>query len=171
MEAIMEADRRAAYLERYDATVGAVFSYLYRACNGERQRAEDLTQETFAAALKAWEKDPDQEMTLPWLLTIARHKMIDGYRKLDRQTRGVTQLRPAEVMDPIALHSDRETIRECLRRLPSMQRAVIALRFLDDLPVDEVARELGKRRAAIESLQRRALSQLRTMLEEHDDEH
>jgi DNA-directed RNA polymerase specialized sigma24 family protein len=52
-----------------------------------------------------------------------------------------------------------------------MQRAVIALRFVDDLPLAEVAQLLDKSTSAVDSLQRRALANLRTMLEEHDDEH
>jgi RNA polymerase sigma factor (sigma-70 family) len=58
----------------------------------------------------------------------------------------------------------------CVRRLPPMQRAVVALRFIDDLPLAEVATLLGKRVGAIDSLQRRALAALRTMLEETDDD-
>jgi RNA polymerase sigma-70 factor (ECF subfamily) len=59
----------------------------------------------------------------------------------------------------------------CVRELPPMQQAVVALRFGNDLALADIGRALGKRRAAVESLQRRALARLRGMLEETIDEH
>ncbi len=171
MHVATEIDDRAAFLERYDETVGVVFAYLYRACHGERGRAEDLLQETYTSALLAWDRGDTETITTSWLLAIARNKMIDSYRKLDREARGVAQLQIAQARDATEREADRETIRACLRELPAMQRAVITLRFVDDLSLADVAKRLGKRVGAIDSLQRRALAALRIMLEENHDEY
>jgi RNA polymerase sigma-70 factor (ECF subfamily) len=146
MEAAMVEDSSlATFLDLYDTTVGTVYAYLHRACSGERSRAEDLTQETYAGALSAWKAGRSDNVTLPWLLTVARNKMVDTFRKQDREARGSTRLQPARATDPLEADADAELIRACIRRLPSSQRAVIALRFVDDLPVADVAQLLGKR--------------------------
>ena len=162
---------RDAFLERYRQTAPAVYAYLYKACAGERERVDDLVQETFSAALVTWKAGKSADVTVPWLLTVARNKLIDAYRKLDRESQKLERAareRPARETSTNA--ADTETALAALRRLPPMQRAVIALRFVDDLPLSEVARLLGKRVGAIDSLQRRALAALRTMLQETDDD-
>ena len=162
---------RDAFLDRYRRTAPAVYAYLYKACAGERARVDDLVQETFSAALLTWKAGKSADVTLPWLLTVARHKMIDAHRKHDREARHLEKAawsRPAEVS--VSTAADTETVLSCVRRLPRLQRAVIALRFVDDLPLADVAALLGKRVGAIDSLQRRALAALRTMLEETDDD-
>jgi RNA polymerase sigma-70 factor (ECF subfamily) len=166
-----EPDPATEFLSGYEATAPVVFAYLCRACAGERALAEDLTQETYSAALRAFSAGTREAITAPYLLTIARNKMIDHFRKRDREASKLEQLAPPETPDEIAGAIDNEVVRECLRKLPPMQRAVVALRFVDDLPLAEVAELLNKSTSAIDSLQRRALAGLRTMLEEHDDEH
>ena len=162
---------RDAFLDRYRETAPAVYAYLYKACAGERGRVDDLVQETFSTALTTWKAGKSADVTLPWLLTVARNKSIDAYRKLDRESRHLEKAaRERPVEDAFSKVADTETVLACLRRLPPLQRAVIALRFVDDLPLAEVAALLHKRVGAIDSLQRRALSALRTMLEETDDD-
>ncbi|HEY1741399.1 MAG TPA: sigma factor-like helix-turn-helix DNA-binding protein [Acidimicrobiia bacterium] len=55
-----------------------------------------------------------------------------------------------------------------MRRLPPLQRAAIALRYVDDLPVREVAQLLDRSVPATDSLLRRARAELRNLLEEAD---
>jgi RNA polymerase sigma-70 factor (ECF subfamily) len=162
---------RDAFLDRYRQTAPAVYAYLYKTCAGERGRVEDLVQETFSAALLTWKAGKSDDVTLPWLLTVARHKMIDSYRKHDRESRHMEKAAWGRAIDDsFSRAADTETVLSCLRRLPPLQRAVVALRFVDNLPLAEVAALLGKRVGAIDSLQRRALAALRTMLEETDDD-
>lgn len=170
MEATATTDRDA-FLDRYRRTAPAVYAYLYKTCSGDRARAEDLLQETYSAALRTWKAGRSGDVTLPWLLTVARNKSIDAFRKLDRESRSLERFARQPRSDaPFVTGADSETVLAAIRRLPAMQRAVIALRFVDDLPLAEVATLLGKRAGAIDSLQRRALAALRTMLEEPDDD-
>lgn len=166
----IETDPRAGFLEYYEETAPVVFAYLIRACGGERQLAEDLTQETFSAALTAWKTGNTDDKNVPWIITVARNKMIDRFRKHDRESRGLARLpRPRRGDDDVARRVvDNHAVLACLRRLPPLQRAVVALRFVDDMSIAEVAALLGKHKGAIDSLQRRALANLRTMMEEND---
>jgi RNA polymerase sigma-70 factor (ECF subfamily) len=162
---------RDAFLDRYHETAPTVCAYLYKACANERSRVDDLLQETFSAALVVWKGGKTADVTVPWLLTVARNKMIDGYRRADREAKYLETLSRARAPeDAFTTVADAETVLSCVRRLPPLQRAVIALRFVDDLPLADVAALLGKRVGAIDSLQRRALVALRTMLQETDDD-
>ena len=111
---------REAFLERYRETQAAVHAYLLRACAGERGRAEDLTQETYSAALVAWRAGRNEQVTLPWLLTVARNKLVDEYRKLDREAQ---RLPSAPWAREQSHRDDPAHVLECIRALPPMQRA------------------------------------------------
>ncbi|MGI9595311.1 MAG: RNA polymerase sigma factor [Acidimicrobiales bacterium] len=103
-----------------------------------------------------------------WLFTIARNKMIDQTRRLNR--------RPQEVALDDALSerlvSDEQVEREAIGRvangalfeqlsvLTPEQRDVVLLRVVSDLTVEGVAEVLGKRPGAVKGLQRRALRTL-----------
>ena len=57
-----------------------VYGYFFRRC-GDRGAAEDLTSETFLAAMDAAPKDDPPPISTPWLLGVARHKLADHYRR------------------------------------------------------------------------------------------
>jgi RNA polymerase sigma factor (sigma-70 family) len=55
---------------------------------------------------------------------------------------------------------DEAVVREAIDALPRDQRAVLLLRILGDLTIEEIARALGKRTGAVKALQRRALKRM-----------
>lgn len=152
-------DRRSALLALYDETLPKVYGYLLSRC-GHVATAEELTSETWLAAAQA---PPDAPVSAAWVLGIARHKLVDHWRRESREQR---KLRSVESQheaseDPWTRELDVLEARETLLRLPAMQRAVLTLRYLDDLPVAEVARLLGRSEHGIESLLARARSAFR----------
>ena len=62
-------------------------------------------------------------------------------------------------------HDDRLTLLASLRRLPTQQRAVVVLRYWDDLSVDDTARALGLSQGTVKSHASRGLAALRQHLE------
>ena len=83
-------DRRGEHaadlLAIYDVAVDQVYRYHRTRC-GHRQLAEDLTAETFLAAVGQVQTDRVDDVTVAWLIGIARHKLVDHWRRLDRQPR------------------------------------------------------------------------------------
>src|SRR5215211_7023166 len=73
-------DAAAAFAQLYDEHVWNVYGFLgYRL--GSREEAEDLTQQTFERALRAWGRfDESRASARTWLLTIAHNLLIDHYR-------------------------------------------------------------------------------------------
>ena len=71
---------RRALLTLYDDALPVVYGYFSRRC-ADRGTAEDLTSETFLAAMDAARKDTPPPITVPWLLGVARYKLADHYRR------------------------------------------------------------------------------------------
>jgi RNA polymerase sigma factor (sigma-70 family) len=105
-----------------------------------RQDADDCLQETFLSALRAYPRLRRNSNLRAWVLTIAHRKALDSHRA-DRR-RPV----PVEHMPEPATDAPRERNGDLwseVRKLPAKQRAAIALRFVGDLPHDEIGRVLG----------------------------
>ena len=68
-------------LERlFDGNVEMVFGFLVARC-GDRAVAEDLTGETFLAASRQFESGLGSQVNRSWLLTVARRRLIDHWRR------------------------------------------------------------------------------------------
>ena len=140
----------------YADALPRVYGYFYHRCGGDAALAEDLTQETFLAAVAALKRGTPVAAPLPWLFGIARHKLLDHFRRQRR--RGWTVLSWDEEVDdeelaaPVADEAARERVVAALAAVPSPQRDALVLRYLDGLAVPEVAAALGRSVAAVESL-------------------
>jgi len=133
----------------YGAALPRVYGYLLHRC-GSSATAEDLTQETFLAAVVALRKERQVEEPLGWILGIARHKLLDHYRRQDRaRSRVVSEIADTEA-GPVD-DSDGRAI-TALAAVPADQRVALVLRHVDGLSVPEVAAALGRSIEAAESL-------------------
>jgi DNA-directed RNA polymerase specialized sigma24 family protein len=75
-----------AALYRY--ALPQVYGYLLPRC-GSAALAEDLTAETFMAAVAAARREYPPELTVAWLVGVARHKLIDHWRRAERERRSL----------------------------------------------------------------------------------
>ena len=166
-------DRPARLLDLYDRALPQVYGYLLSRC-GQRALAEDLTAETFlaavdavrAAAVRAAAPPP---LTTGWLIGVARHKLSDHWRRQAREERTLRAVAVAaaaepglDADDPWDARLDALRAQDVLRRLGPHHRAALTLRYVDDLPVPEVASVLGRTVHATEALLVRARSAFRT---------
>jgi RNA polymerase sigma-70 factor, ECF subfamily len=148
----------AGLLELYDEALPQVYGYLLSRCR-QRALAEDLTAETFLAAVDTVRRN--QPVTVAWLIGVARHKLADHWRRQAREERSLA-LVPAEAEPPWEdCVLDVVTAREVLDRLGPHHRLALTLRYLDGLPVPEVARLLDRTLHATEALLVRARAAFR----------
>lgn len=156
-------------LELYDRALGDVYGYLVARC-GDPATAEDLTSETFMAAVDAVNRGT-ADLNVAWLIGIARHKLLDHWRRAARDERRLAAIAGAldESDDPWDDHIDVLRTRDLLDRLGAHHRSALALRYLDGLPVPEVARHLERTVDATEALLVRARRALRAVYEGSDD--
>ena len=68
----------------YDDALPRVYGYFLHRCGGSVAVAEDLTQETFLAAVAELKKDRRVKTPVAWIYGIARHKLLDHYRRQER---------------------------------------------------------------------------------------
>jgi RNA polymerase sigma-70 factor, ECF subfamily len=155
----------AALLTLYDTALPQVYGYLLARCR-VAALAEDLTAETFLAAVAACRREPSPEPSVGWLVGIARHKLVDHWRAAEREARGLQVVGAEEgLTDPWDEHLDALLAREVLAEQSGQHRAALTLRYLDGLPVGEVARVLGRTVHATEALLVRARSAFRRTYE------
>lgn len=153
-------------LELYDEALPYVYGYLLARCR-DTGLAEDLTAEAFLAAVDAVRKPGAPEPSVPWLIGVARHKLADHWRRVEREQRGLRLLdvQPESLDDPWEATVDRIQARRVLDRLGTHHRAALTLRYLDGLPVPEVARHLDRTVHATEALLVRARAAFRRLYE------
>jgi RNA polymerase sigma-70 factor (ECF subfamily) len=163
-------DHGAMLLQIYDEAVGEVFAYLRARCDS-RAMAEDLTADTFLAAVGQIRRGAVETVTVAWLIGIARHKLIDEWRRSLRRPRSepldeASDLDPAVGGDVWDVVIDQHLVGGVLADLGAHHRAALTLRYLDGLPVPEVAAHLDRTVDATEALLVRARRRFRTVYEQ-----
>lgn len=163
-------DRRS-FAQLYDEAMPQVYRYLLRGAAGSQALAEDLTQETFTAAIHEIDRGHGEVVSVAWLITVARHRLVDHYRRAEREERKLQLVASSTEADvePAFEHLDGGLAADVLGTLPPAQRAAVVLRYLDDLTVADVAESLGKSVHATESLLARARSAIGRRLQERGD--
>ncbi|WP_399129780.1 sigma-70 family RNA polymerase sigma factor [Actinacidiphila sp. ITFR-21] len=156
---------RALYREH----ASALFAYVLRLVAGDRFLAEDIVQETL---LRAWKNaatfDPAARSLRPWLVTVARRLVIDGYRS--RQARpqetspDALELLPAR--DELERSLRLMTISDALQDLSAAHREALVETYFRGRTVNEAAEELGLPAGTVRSRVFYALRALRNALEE-----
>jgi RNA polymerase sigma-70 factor, ECF subfamily len=133
--------------------------------------AEDLTSETFEAALAKWRRfDPGRGTARAWLLAIARTTALDWFRSDARRRKREERAEASERRDDTGSFGEgfSAELEEALRTLSAGEREVVALRIVLDLDGEETARLLGISVTAVSTRLSRALSKLEERMRDHD---
>lgn len=161
-----QADR-SAFDVLYRRYLDRVYAYAFYQL-GDHHDAEDATERTFLAALRALPAFRDRGATFrAWLFRIAHNTIANAHRT--RARRRIDPLSdedavPAPVADdPAEVATRADELRRVLaavRSLPDDRRQVILLRFVDGLSTAEIADVLDRSAGAVRVLQHRALREL-----------
>ena len=157
----------AAFGRLYDLYVQRVFGYLYRRV-GSQQDAEDLTSQTFIAAYEALESYRGQNHFAAWLFGIARHKLMDHYRRTSAQppTDDVEDIPKEEhTLDRIIQDEELSRLGALIQHLNSEEQDLIYLRYLAGLSYVEMGELLGKNSDAVKKSVYRLLARLKSQME------
>jgi RNA polymerase sigma-70 factor (ECF subfamily) len=131
-----------------------IFAQIYRLVRNVAD-AEDLTQEAFIKALQRQDQLKDEDKAAHWLSRIATNTAIDFLRRGKRvefcELDG-TPVSPEENPEQAVLRGEQGAyLEDGLRLLSPRERAALILRDVEDLPAEEVARQLGCSKATVRS--------------------
>ncbi len=139
----------------YEEALPRVYGYFLHRCGGSVQVAEDLTQETFLAVVSELGKGKRVVTPIAWVYGIARHKLLDHYRRQERAERELSTAGLTDELDDLVVGDDDEAHGRAVQALAAVaasQRAALVLCYVDGFSVAEAARLLGKSVEAVESL-------------------
>jgi RNA polymerase sigma factor (sigma-70 family) len=141
----------ALYSDRYDPMVRLAVMLVDRI-----ELAEEIVQDAFAAVYERWEHI---DVPAAYVRAVVVNRCRDALRRR-RIAAALTLGRAQEAIEPTG-----DLLHDALAALPARQRAVLVLRFYEDLPNDEVARLLKTRPGTVKSLVHRGLTTLREVIE------
>ena len=164
----VDMDTNHPFTAVYQQHVERIYRY-HLARTGSVQDAQDLTAETFHAALESFATyDPAQGAAVAWLTGIARHKLADHFRRSrrnletdpveDQPDRGDS---PEEISDH---RLQMAQVAAALRRLPADRSDALSLHFFAGLSLSETAQVMRRSEQAVKKLIQRGLADLRRQL-------
>lgn len=134
--------------EFYAGTARRVLGQVY-AMTGDLGAAEDAVAEAYTRAWQRWPTVRLADSPEAWVRTVASRQAVSSWRKTRNRMLAHRRNGPSE--DLGAPDPDHVTLVEALRRLPVKQRQAIVLRYIVDLSVAEVAREMSAAEGTVKS--------------------
>lgn len=144
---------------------------LARLLTGNREDAEDLAQEAMARALTKWSAVSRADDRYAYFRTLLVNLHTGRSRRARLRTLPLHRApEPVVALDGRpsgrAALEDRDALSRAVAALPARQRAVLVLRFYEDLDVAEVAQAMGLTPSSVRSAQARALASVRDSLDD-----
>jgi RNA polymerase sigma-70 factor (sigma-E family) len=147
--------------------VHGAWASLYRTAYlllGDHAEAEDLVQTALAKTYAAWPQVRSVDAAPGYARTVLVNTATSWFRRRSWRNERPTDVLPEPAYHPD--HSSRPTLTTALATLPPRQRAVIVLRFYEDLSVAQTAAVLACSEGTVKSQTHDALARLRTLLGE-----
>jgi RNA polymerase sigma-70 factor (sigma-E family) len=158
----MDRSYEAEFAELVAAKGGALRRTAHLMC-GDWHLAEDLVQGVFVKLHLNWRRVRREGSVDPYLRKILFHAYLDTRRAKWRRETPAEYLPDAEAPGTAA-SDDRDVLVAALRRLPTRQRAVLVLRYWEDLSVEETAGLLGCAAGTVKSQASKGLAALRPLV-------
>jgi RNA polymerase sigma-70 factor (sigma-E family) len=154
---------REAELREFVSARGRALSRAAYLLTGDHQAAEDLVQETYVVLVRRWQKSGAVDAEA-YVRRILYSRFVDGWRR--RRLFELPWASPPETAggDEAGPATDRLTLAGALARLTPRQRAVLVLRFYEDLTESQAAVVLGVSPNTVKSQTRVALQRLRDLV-------
>ena len=158
-----EDDIRRIYRE----TIDDLYTLVSRRCDGDRALAEDITQEAWLRAVRAWHQDGLPDKPLAWLTTVAARLLSNHFRRPAEHSLDVTAGEPTAPDNETAVDRTerRSLVERALARLPVSQARLLEAFHFERAPVGQIADSMGVSERAVEGQLRRARQKLRKQIE------
>lgn len=151
-----------SFEELYRRELAAVIALAY-VLSGSRMAAEELAQEAFLSAHRRWGDIGRYDDPAAWVRRVCVNRSVSLIRRRASEARALARLASRRVL-PEELPPDCDVFWSAVRRLPRRQAQVVALYYLDDRPVAEIATVLGCAAGTVKAHLHRARRSLATEL-------
>jgi RNA polymerase sigma factor (sigma-70 family) len=165
MTPIFRARRTTAFDRLYRQHVASVYRYAH-AVLGNRADAEDVTQQTFLNAYRAWAQGTKPRKAENWLLTIAHNEVRRHFRKASGRSLEVEYDDKLAQPAPERIEPSVADVLRALQHLPATQREALVMREFEGRSYAEIAEIMGVTQGALEALIFRARRTLAEQLED-----
>jgi RNA polymerase sigma-70 factor (sigma-E family) len=128
---------------------------------GSRHAADDLLQTTLTKLYVAWDRIADRQHVDAYARRALVNEHRSTWRRASRRLEVLSDLPPERAHQPAVYDGEREAVWRFVQGLPPRQRAVIVLRYYEDLSEAETADLLGISTGTVKSQASRALASLR----------
>ena len=175
-------DEPETWIRVFRTTLPELYAFVAKRVGGERALAEDVTQETWLRAVKAWRRSGPPSEPIAWLKTTARHLVLNHFRDARRRPiadvsidaadpgRWIDAASSGEVRDGAAgcdgAADSAALLQHGLARLRDADARLIEAFHLDGRTTRELAEANGTSERAIEGRLHRARGRLKRLLEE-----
>ena len=134
--------RQLAFRPFYEDEVRGIYAYVL-AITGDRWVAEDLTQEAFSRAFRDWERVSSYDRPGAWVRKVAHNLAASRFRKLASEARALARVAGRRERETVDLPEEDAAFWAEVRSLPSRQAQAIALHYVQDLSVAQIAKVMG----------------------------
>jgi RNA polymerase sigma-70 factor, ECF subfamily len=151
----------------YDRYVQPVYRYIFSRV-GNKSEAEDLTSQTFLAALEAVPRYQERGFFSAWLFSIARRKVMDALRKKGYQVSLDLAEQVSDGLDAasqVYRNTEIEELISLIHSLDEPEQELIRLRYVAELSFAEMADLVGKSEEAVKKSLYRLLTRLQDQME------
>jgi RNA polymerase sigma-70 factor (ECF subfamily) len=150
----------------YQASARRVVLYLYAVC-GDLADAQDIAQEAYARAWQHWPKVSGYDNPEGWVRAVAWRLAANRWRGVKRWWSAQARMGPPDVLTA-GPSPERVAVAAALQRLPAAQRQAVALHYLLDMSVNDIAVSTGTPAGTIKARLSRARSALADLLGDQD---
>ena len=126
------------YATEYSAVVGLAYGL-----SGSRWVAEDLAQEAFLAAHRDWDRIAAYEQPASWVRRVVANKSVSAFRRRLAEAKALGRVALGRQSAVAELSAEDVEFWRAVRALPRRQAQVVALHYLEDRPVADIAESLG----------------------------
>lgn len=177
-----EGSRKEYFTEQYDQSFDYVYSYILARTAGNIQLAEEIVQDTFAAAWLALDSFDNRSSFRTWLCSIAKNKLRESYRKSIYKERfelldndNLVEYGSSFDLEQFELDNEkRQRVLKVLNEINPLYRYALIMKYMDGMSVNEIAKVLGRSAKAVDGVLQRSKAVFKKaylMMEGCDDNH
>lgn len=157
--------------QKWTASLPAVAAFV-RSLTHNFHDAQDILQEIAIVVVRKYSDYDQARPFVAWVIGIARNEVLAYRRQLSMQNRIFDDATVEQITQAFAEHGEKldplaEALEDCVKRVPERSRRLLELRYINDLPYEQMANTLGASVTSIKVAMHRLRAGLRACVERH----